>query len=95
MAIKVVSASEVWDKDVFTDKGLYCGKVEDIECDLKRFRVRSLIVKSVKGSYVSELLGKKKGIIIPYSLVTSIGDVIIIKHISVPEEAKEEPAPTQ
>ncbi|RLJ07615.1 MAG: hypothetical protein DRP12_01875 [Candidatus Aenigmatarchaeota archaeon] len=90
MAIKVASVSEIWDKDVFTDKGLYCGKVEDIECDLKRFKVRALIVRAVKGSYMAELLGRKKGIIIPYSMVNSIGDVIIIKHISVPQEPKEE-----
>ena len=46
MGIKVASVSETWMKDVFTDKGQYCGKVEDMECDLKRFKVRSLVVKA-------------------------------------------------
>ena len=84
MAIKVASVSQTWTKDVFTDKGLYCGKVEDVECDLNRFKLRSLVVKSVKGSYLSKMLGDKRGVIIPFPMVEAIGDIIIIKHISAP-----------
>ena len=84
MAIRVASASDTWTKDVFTDRGLYCGKVEDIECDLARFKVRSLVVKAVKGSYLSRMIGNKKGLIIPFTMVEAIGDVIIVKHISAP-----------
>jgi len=84
MAIRVASASKTWAKDVFTDKGLYCGKVEDVECDLHRFKVRSLVVKAVKDSYLSKMIGSKKGLIIPFTMVEAIGDVIIIKHISTP-----------
>jgi sporulation protein YlmC with PRC-barrel domain len=39
------------------------------------------------------MLGSKKGVIIPFPMVESIGDVILIKHISLPvvdeESAKE------
>ncbi len=96
MAIQIASVSETWTKDVFTDKGQYCGKVEDIECDLKRFKVRSLVVRAIKGSYISKMLGSKKGLIIPFPMVEAIGDIIIIKHISAPmeeaaEETREEP----
>jgi len=88
LAINVSSISETWMKDVFTDKGMYVGKVEDLECDLKRFKVRSLVIKSVKGSYMSRMLGGKKGVIIPFPMVQAIGDVIIIRHVvpSMPEE---------
>ena len=92
MAIKVSSISETYGKDVFTNKGMFCGKVEDVECDLKRFKVRSLVVRAAKESYISKMLGSKKGVIIPFPMVESIGDVIIIKHISLPvveEEGKE------
>ena len=82
MGIKVSSVSKTWQKDVFTDKGLYCGKVEDVECDLKRFKLRSLVIKSQKGSYMSNLLGSKRGLIIPFPMVQAIGDIIIIKHIA-------------
>lgn len=91
MAIKVSSISETYGKDVFTNKGMFCGKVEDIECDLKRFKVRSLVVRAAKESYISKMLGSKKGVIIPFPMVESIGDVILIKHISLPV-ADDEPS---
>ena len=84
MAIKIASVSETWGKDVFTDKGQYCGKIEDVECDLKRFKLRSLIVRAIKGSYISKMLGDKKGLIIPFTMVEAIGDIVLIKHISTP-----------
>ena len=90
MAVKVSSISETYGKDVFTNKGMFCGKVEDVECDLKRFKIRSLVVKAAKESYISNMLGDKKGIIIPFPMVESIGDIIIIKHISMP--VAEEPS---
>ena len=90
MAIRIASVSQTWGKDVFTDKGMYCGKVEDVECDLKRFKLRSLVITAVKGSYLSKMLGNKRGLIIPFPMVEAIGDVVIIKHISSPvtEEAE-------
>jgi sporulation protein YlmC with PRC-barrel domain len=90
MAIKIASVSETWMKDVFTDKGHYCGKVEDVECDLKRFKIRSLVVKASKGSYLGKMLGDKKGLIIPFPMVTAIGDIVIVKHISAPVAEEDE-----
>lgn len=84
MAVQISSVSDTFAKDVFTDKGMYCGKVEDVECDLKRFKLRSLVVRAVKGSYLSSMLGDKRGLIIPFPMVQSIGDVVVIKHISAP-----------
>jgi len=97
MAIKVASVSETYGKDVFTNKGMFCGKVEDVECDLKRFKIRSLVVRAAKESYISKMLGSKKGVIIPFPMVESIGDIIIIKHISLPvsEEGGETKEPVE
>lgn len=92
MGIKVASVSKTWQKDVFTDKGLYAGRVEDVECDLKRFKLRSLVIRAEKGSYMANMLGSKKGLIIPFPMVQAIGDIIIIRHISgpAPEEGSAE-----
>jgi sporulation protein YlmC with PRC-barrel domain len=92
MAINVASVSGTWTKDVFTEKGSYVGKVEDVECDLKRFKLRSLVIKAIKGSYLSKMLGGKKGVIIPFPMVNAIGDIIVIKHVTAPpsEEMAEE-----
>ena len=89
MAIRISSVSQTWSKDVFTDRGLYCGKVEDVECDIKRFKLRSLVIAAMKGSYLSKMVGGKKGLIVPFPMVLAIGDVVIIKHVSAPVEEEE------
>jgi sporulation protein YlmC with PRC-barrel domain len=89
MAIRISSVSQTWSKDVFTDKGLYCGKVEDVECDIKRFKVRSLVINALRGSYLSKMVGDKKGLIVPFPMVNAIWDVVIIKHVTAPVEEEE------
>lgn len=84
MAIQVASISDTLAKDVFTEKGLYCGKVEDLECDLKRFKLRALVVRAAKGSYLTQMLGSKKGLIIPFPMVNAVADVVVVKHITAP-----------
>ncbi len=69
-------------KDVFTDKGSYCGKISDLELDLERFKVRAIVVDVVKGSFLSDVVGSKKGVVIPFQLVQSVGEIVIIKSIS-------------
>jgi sporulation protein YlmC with PRC-barrel domain len=84
MPITVRDITEVLNKDVFTDKGYYCGKVSDLEFDISRFKVRSIVIATVKGSFLGDMVGGKKGVIVPYPMVQSIGDVVIIKHITAP-----------
>jgi len=97
MVVTVKNISDMFNKDVFTNKGIFAGRISDLEIDLQRFRLRSLIIEASKGSFLADMLGGKKGVIVPYQLVESVGDVIIIKHITptMPEEqAAEEEIPT-
>ena len=92
--VNVQSFSELTKKDVFTDKGVYCGKMTDLGLDMEKFRVKSLIVDAIKGSFLASLVGDKKGVIVPFPMVQSVGDIVIIKHItptSVEAETAEEP----
>lgn len=82
MAISVKNMSEVFGKDVFTNKGVFCGRVSDLDVNLSKFRINSLVIETGRGSFLSDMIGGKKGVIIPYTLVVNIGDVVIIKHIS-------------
>ena len=84
MAITVKDISEMFSKDVFTDRGYYCGKVSDIEFDLSRYKLRSLVISAAKGTFLGKMVGGKKGIIVPYPMVQAIGDVVLIKHIATP-----------
>jgi len=84
MPITVKDISEMFGKDVFTDRGFYCGKVSDIELDLARYKVRSLVISAARGTFLGKMVGGKKGIIVPYPMVQAIGDVVLIKHIATP-----------
>lgn len=90
MTVNIKSFSDMTRKDVFTEKGIYTGRVTDVGIDLERFKIKSLVVDAVKGSFLSSLVGDKKGIVVPYSMVRSIGDIVIIKHIT-PTTVEEEP----
>jgi sporulation protein YlmC with PRC-barrel domain len=81
MSVNVKSFSDVTRKDVFTHKGSYCGKIVDIGLDLEKFRVKSIVVDAVRGSHLASIVGDKKGVIVPFTMVQSVGDIVIIKHI--------------
>lgn len=82
MMTTIEEFSELIGKDVFTDKGAYCGKINDLELDLEKFRVRAIVVDTIKGSFLSDIVGSKKGVVIPFQMVQSIGEIVIIKSIS-------------
>jgi sporulation protein YlmC with PRC-barrel domain len=83
--------SETVKKDVFTNRGAYCGKISDFGLDLEKFRVKELVIDAVKGSFLSSMVGEKRGVIVPFAMVQTIGDIVIIKHITptVEEPVKE------
>jgi sporulation protein YlmC with PRC-barrel domain len=81
MPITVKDISEMFDKDVFTNKGYYAGRVKDLEFDLARFKIRSLVIEAARDSVLSRMIGGKKGVIVPYPVVEAVGDIVIIKHI--------------
>lgn len=80
MVVNERTISEVIGRDIFTDKGLYCGKVSDVEIDLSRFRIRAMVVDAVKGSYLSTVVSGKRGIIVPYSMLKAVGDIVLKTH---------------
>jgi len=91
MVVTVKNVSEVFGKDVFTNRGVFCGRVADIEVNLSKFRINALVIETGKGSFLADMVGGKKGVVVPYQLVNSVGDVVIIKHITptMPETPEE------
>jgi len=89
MPITVKDVADMFGKDVFTAKGLFCGKVSDLEFDLSRYKIRSVVVEASKGTFLGQMVGGKKGIIIPYPMVQAIGDIVIVKHLAAPEVTEE------
>ena len=94
MGISVESFSNIIKKEVFTNRGVYCGKISDVGLDFEKFRVKSLVIDALKGSFLATLVGDKRGVVVPFAMVQSVGDVVIIKHISptAVETDEEQPA---
>ncbi len=87
--VSIREAIDTLEKEVFTNRGYYLGKLKDLEIDLTSFRIKSIVVETAANSEMGRLLGAKK-VIIPYSVVQAIGDVVITKHIvaSAPQEGE-------
>lgn len=101
MVVNERELADIIGKDIFTENGSYCGKVGDVEFDLGKFRVRAIVIDAAKGSFLSSMVGGKKGVIVPYPMIKAVDDIIIIKNIAAggtkevePEETPvEEPSP--
>jgi sporulation protein YlmC with PRC-barrel domain len=100
MVVTIRRITDLFEREVFTTKGQYCGRVKDVEIDLTKGRIRAIVVEAAKGTLLEAMLGGKKSIIVPYSLLSSFGDIVIIKFelaelkkaLPEEEEKKEEKA---
>ncbi|MFB6145758.1 MAG: PRC-barrel domain-containing protein [Candidatus Nanohaloarchaea archaeon] len=79
MAQNILDYSDITEKDVFTRKGSYCGKLKDVELNLGKFAVRAVVVGAEKGSYLAQKVGGTRNVVIPYHMVESVDDIVIIK----------------
>ncbi|HJH26558.1 MAG TPA: photosystem reaction center subunit H [Methanophagales archaeon] len=83
-----IELSSLYGQDIYTDRGVYVGKIEDVSVDIKEKRISGLAVRNIN-PYAFKV-GKKKGVIIPYRWVTAIGDIVLIKHVRRRRAAEEE-----
>ncbi len=74
-----IQLSSLYGQELYTDRGIYVGKIEDVSVDIKEKRVSGLAVRNVNPNAFNA--GKKKGVIIPFRWVTAIGDIVLIKHV--------------
>jgi sporulation protein YlmC with PRC-barrel domain len=74
--------SEMYDMKVYTDGGEYFGDVEELV--LTKTKISMWRVKATKNSFLSNVLGGAKGVLVPHNLVKSIGDIIIISRSAIP-----------
>ena len=65
--------------EVYTQKGVFVGRVDDIVLDPEQGAVSGLALGDVNRDIFDQ---KSKGIIIPYRWVTAIGDIVIMRHLT-------------
>ncbi len=80
--LRMKKLSEIYGMKVYTDEGDFFGEVE--ESVLTSTKVHSWRVKAVRGSYLQKVLTNAKGVIVPHTLVKSMGDVMLISKSAAP-----------
>lgn len=65
--------------DVYTQKGIFVGKVDDAVLDPENGIISGLALGSVNKEFFDQ---KGKGIVIPYRWITAVGDIVIMRHLT-------------
>lgn len=86
--LKMKKVSDTFDLRVFTDSGDYFGDIED--SIVAGNKVSGWKIKATKNSFLSQVLGSAKGVIVPHQLVKAVGDILIISKNAVPSSNVEE-----
>ena len=83
--------STLFGLNVYTNKGIYIGKVNDVMLEVHDRKVTGLAVVKLNPDVFDT--SSVRGVVIPYRWVTAVGDVVLIRHIKdqfkKPEETQE------
>ncbi|MBW2998532.1 PRC-barrel domain-containing protein [Candidatus Woesearchaeota archaeon] len=80
--LKLKKVSEMYEMKVYTDSGEYFGDVEELV--LTKTKINLWRIKATRNSFLSDVLGGAKGVLVPHNLVKSIGDIVIISRSAIP-----------
>jgi sporulation protein YlmC with PRC-barrel domain len=64
--------------NVYTNKGVYIGKVNDVVLEVNEKKAVGLAVTKLNPNMFD---ASGKGVVIPYRWVTAVGDVVLIRHV--------------
>jgi sporulation protein YlmC with PRC-barrel domain len=78
---------DVTGKKVFTEKGVYLGVVEDIRISFAEDRAKSIALVDIN-EQIDKQIKSNKGIILQYSSVKSVNDVVVTYDILPLDTAK-------
>lgn len=73
----IADITSLFDLNVYTDKGKYVGKVNDVQLEANERKVSGLALVSINSDLFEV---DTKGVIIPYRWVLAASDIIIIKQ---------------
>ena len=70
-------------REVYSNEGVFVGEVADVRLDLtERQAVTGLALTQLNDELFSDLVGSKKGVILPYRWVRAVGDVILVNDVT-------------
>jgi len=71
--------TELFGLQIYTDKGMFIGEVDDVVIDVDQKKIESLVVGKVNEDLFE--LKNFKGLKIPYRIISAIDDIVIIRHL--------------
>ncbi|WP_144901833.1 PRC-barrel domain-containing protein [Halobellus captivus] len=70
-------------REVYSNEGVFVGEVADVRLDLtERQAVTGLALTQLNDELFSDIVGGKRGVILPYRWVRAVGDVILINDVT-------------
>ncbi len=70
--------STMFGLNVYTEKGVYIGKVNDVVLEVNERKVSGLAVSRLNPEVFDT---SKTGVVIPFRWVTAVADVVLIRHV--------------
>lgn len=71
--------TDMFELKVYTEKSVYVGDVEDVLIDVESKKMESVVVGKLNQQLVD--IKNYKGLKIPFRIIRSIGDIVIIRHL--------------
>lgn len=82
--------SQLFGMNVYSDKAVYLGKVEDVVLDVTNKKISWLALTNVNRDVIDTK--NFNGVLIPYRIVKEVGDIVLIRHIPGAFKSAEEQA---
>jgi len=71
--------TELFGLQIYTEKGMFIGEVEDVVLDVESKKMEALVVGKVNDQLFE--LKNFKGLKIPYRIISAIDDIVLIRHL--------------
>nr|WP_319377298.1 PRC-barrel domain-containing protein [uncultured Methanoregula sp.] len=71
--------TELFGLQIYTDKGMFIGEVEDVVIDVDSKKMEAIVVGKVNDQLFE--LKSFKGLKIPYRIISAIDDIVLIRHL--------------
>ena len=72
--------TDVLGLSVYTERAIFVGDVDDVVIDLDRKSIKALALGNLNMDIID--IKGYKGLQIPFRMIRSVGDVILIRHMS-------------
>ncbi|HJJ89187.1 MAG TPA: PRC-barrel domain-containing protein [Methanocorpusculum sp.] len=72
--------SDLFGMDVYSDKAVFLGRVEDVVLDVTNKKISGLALVDVNQNVLD--IKNYHGVVLPYRIVREVGDVVLVRHIS-------------